>query len=59
MSAAVTVPPELLSEHLNARVYLMNLVSQARAHIGLEPLPPFALPEKEEPEPEVGAQPGA
>jgi 1-acyl-sn-glycerol-3-phosphate acyltransferase len=46
MSAAITVPPELLNEHLNTRVYLMNLVSDARQHLELEPLPAFKLPEK-------------
>jgi 1-acyl-sn-glycerol-3-phosphate acyltransferase len=48
VSAAVTVPPEVLEEHLRTRVHLMNLVSAARAHLGLTPLPPFALPEKAE-----------
>jgi 1-acyl-sn-glycerol-3-phosphate acyltransferase len=50
VAAATTVPPEVLEEHLRARIHLMNLVSEARKHIGLEPLPPFALPEKEEAE---------
>jgi 1-acyl-sn-glycerol-3-phosphate acyltransferase len=59
LSAAVTVPPEVLAEHLATRIHLMNLVSRARAHIGLEPLPPFKLPEKaeDESEPEVRSQP--
>jgi len=48
MSAAVNVPAELLEEHLNARIYLMNLVSNARIHLGMEALPVFALPEKAE-----------
>ncbi len=53
MAAAVVVPRELLVEHLAARIYLMNLVSQARTHIGLDPLPPFTLPEKTEEESEL------
>ena len=48
VSAAVTVPPEMLKEHLRTRTHLMNLVSEARKHLGLNPLPPFALPEKAE-----------
>lgn len=48
VSAPVVVPPGVLAEHLRARVFLMNLVSAARAHLGLEPLPPFALPDKDE-----------
>lgn len=43
MSAAVTIPPDELDEHLRTRLHLMNLVSAARAHLGLEPLPPFEL----------------
>jgi 1-acyl-sn-glycerol-3-phosphate acyltransferase len=46
VSAAVTVPAGLLEDHLRTRIHLMNLVSEARKHLGLEPLPPFALPEK-------------
>lgn len=46
VSVAVTIPPEMLEEHLRTRIHLMNLVSEARKHLGLEPLPPFALPEK-------------
>ena len=46
ISAAVIVPPEMLEEHLRTRIHLMNLVSEARKHLGLQPLPPFALPEK-------------
>lgn len=48
LSAAVTVPAEVLKEHLHSRTYLMDLVSAARKHLGLEPLPTFALPEKED-----------
>ncbi len=44
MSAAITIPPELLDEHLRTRIYLMNLVSEARRHLGLDPLPRFELP---------------
>jgi 1-acyl-sn-glycerol-3-phosphate acyltransferase len=61
MSVAAIVPPEVLEEHLRTRLHLMNLVSEARKHVGLEPLPPFALAEKED-EPEVPAsesEPGA
>ncbi len=48
MSASATVPAEVLTDHWPARVHLMNLVSAARAHAGLEPLPPFELPAKGE-----------
>jgi 1-acyl-sn-glycerol-3-phosphate acyltransferase len=44
MSAAAAVPAEHLEGHLDTRIYLMNLVSAARKHLGLEPLPPFDLP---------------
>jgi 1-acyl-sn-glycerol-3-phosphate acyltransferase len=43
MSAATTIPPEELDEHLRTRLYLMNLVSDARRHLGLDPLPRFEL----------------
>jgi 1-acyl-sn-glycerol-3-phosphate acyltransferase len=46
MSAVTTVPPEVLAEHLHTRIHLMNLVSDARKHLGLESLPPFKLPAK-------------
>jgi 1-acyl-sn-glycerol-3-phosphate acyltransferase len=53
MSAAVTIPPEELDEHLRTRLHLMNLVSEARKHLGLEPLPRFELLAKaDEPEDE-------
>jgi 1-acyl-sn-glycerol-3-phosphate acyltransferase len=53
VSDAATVPPELLADHLRTRVHLMNLVSQARVHLGLEPLPAFTLADKhDEPEAE-------
>ena len=48
VSAAVVVPPELLADHLDTRVYLMNLVLRAREHLGLEPLPPYLLPDRSE-----------
>ena len=46
LSAAVCVPPDVLAEHLRTRTHLMNLVSAARAHLELDPLPPFELPAK-------------
>lgn len=46
MSASATVPAEVLADHWPTRVHLMNLVSAARAHAGVEPLPPFELPAK-------------
>jgi 1-acyl-sn-glycerol-3-phosphate acyltransferase len=49
VSAAVAVPADVLQGHLKTRIHLMNLVSEARKHLGLEPLPPFTLlPEKAE-----------
>ncbi|HEY1187851.1 MAG TPA: lysophospholipid acyltransferase family protein [Gemmata sp.] len=57
LSAGVTVPSEVLDGHLPTRTHLMNLVSGARTHWGLEPLPRFELPTKAEEaaEPEEGA----
>lgn len=55
MSAAVAVPADVLDEHLRTRTHLMNLVSAARAHVGLDPLPPFELPTKAEDDGERGA----
>jgi 1-acyl-sn-glycerol-3-phosphate acyltransferase len=46
MSDAATIPPEVLTEHMPTRIYLMNLVAAAREHLGLPPLPPFELPAK-------------
>jgi 1-acyl-sn-glycerol-3-phosphate acyltransferase len=46
MSASATVPAEVLADHWPTRIHLMNLVSAARAHAGVEPLPPFELPAK-------------
>lgn len=43
---AAVVPAEVLADHWQTRLHLMNLVSAARAHAGLEPLPPFELPAK-------------
>jgi 1-acyl-sn-glycerol-3-phosphate acyltransferase len=51
MSAAVTVPMEMLNHHLKTRIHLMNLVSQARTHVKMEPLPEFTLPAHEHHEP--------
>jgi 1-acyl-sn-glycerol-3-phosphate acyltransferase len=48
VSAPVTVPAEVLVDHLRTRIHLMNLVAQARAHLGLPPLPPFELHAKED-----------
>jgi 1-acyl-sn-glycerol-3-phosphate acyltransferase len=48
VSAATKIPPDVLAEHLRTRIHLMNLVIAARAHLGLDLLPPFALPEKAE-----------
>lgn len=44
MSAPETVPPEVLAEHLPTRVYLMNKVLEARAHLGLPAIPRVELP---------------
>ncbi len=44
VSAAAVATPDVLEEHLRTRTHLMNLVSDARKHLGLAPLPPFALP---------------
>jgi 1-acyl-sn-glycerol-3-phosphate acyltransferase len=46
VSAAAAVPAAELAEHLPARVYLMNLVAAARAHLGLPPLEVYALAAK-------------
>jgi 1-acyl-sn-glycerol-3-phosphate acyltransferase len=48
VSAPVTIPAEVLADHLPTRIYLMNLVLAARAHLGLPALPPFELPAKED-----------
>jgi 1-acyl-sn-glycerol-3-phosphate acyltransferase len=41
VSTATTVPPDVLSDHLHTRVYLMNLTEAARTCLGLSELPPF------------------
>ena len=48
MSSPVTIPPEVLTDHMTARIYLMNLVLAARTHLELPPLPPFELFAKED-----------
>jgi hypothetical protein len=45
ISSPRRVSAGLLAEHLRTRIFLMNLVSDARRHLGLEPLPPFSLPD--------------
>ena len=46
VSEGVTVPADVREDHLRTRLYLMNLVLAARAHLGLPPLSPFELPAK-------------
>jgi hypothetical protein len=48
VSAPVTIPAAVLGDHLPTRIYLMNLVLAARAHLELPPLPPFELLTKED-----------
>jgi 1-acyl-sn-glycerol-3-phosphate acyltransferase len=48
VAAAVTVPEDVLQEHLRTRVHLMNLSSAAREFLGLATLPPFEVPSKNE-----------
>jgi 1-acyl-sn-glycerol-3-phosphate acyltransferase len=43
ISTPATIPSELLTEHMSARLYLMNLVGAARKNLGLSPLPAFEL----------------
>lgn len=43
LSSPFTVPFPLLENHLHTRVFLMNAVSGARRHLGLESLPEFTL----------------
>lgn len=52
MSTPETVPTEVLGEHLTTRVYLMNKVLDARAHLGLPPLPRVELPKQQDEEEE-------
>jgi 1-acyl-sn-glycerol-3-phosphate acyltransferase len=40
----VTIPPEVLQNHLVTRIHLMNLVAAARLHQGLPSLPLATLP---------------
>lgn len=44
MAAPEVVPAEILADQMRTRFHLMNMVSAARAHVGLEPLPPFEVP---------------
>lgn len=53
ISAPITIPPEELDEHLRTRIHLMNLVLEAREHLGLSTLPPFELAPKEDAEADV------
>jgi len=48
MSAPFTVPAPILENHWQTRVFLMNAVSAARVDLGLEPLPEFTVPKKED-----------
>jgi 1-acyl-sn-glycerol-3-phosphate acyltransferase len=54
MSEPIRVPGDAIERHLATRIYLMNEVSAARRHLGLEPLPKFDLPAKDD-EPEQPA----
>lgn len=54
MSEPIVIPKDVLGHHLKTRIHLMNEVSKARAHLGLEPLPTFDLPAKDD-EPEQPA----
>jgi 1-acyl-sn-glycerol-3-phosphate acyltransferase len=47
MSAPQVVPADMLEEHLTARLYLMNRVSDARKLLGLQPLEHIALPSED------------
>lgn len=48
MSAPFTVPEEILENLWTTRIHLMNAVSHARTHVGLEPLPEFTMPQQAE-----------
>jgi 1-acyl-sn-glycerol-3-phosphate acyltransferase len=52
VSARVTVPVQVLADHLPTRFHLMNLVGAARAHLALPELPRFEMPTKEEEKPD-------
>ncbi len=54
ISEPIRVPKEAIERHLATRIFLMNEVSAARRHVGLEPLPTFELPAKDD-EPEQPA----
>jgi 1-acyl-sn-glycerol-3-phosphate acyltransferase len=43
---ATIIPAEVLTDHMQTRYNLMNLVSAARLELGLAPLPTFELPLK-------------
>jgi 1-acyl-sn-glycerol-3-phosphate acyltransferase len=43
VSPAITIPRERLTDHMQTRFYLMNLVGAARKHLGLITLPTFEL----------------
>lgn len=57
VNAPEVVPADVLADPLRTRLYLMNRVSAARAHIGLDPLPPFTRPAGGEAEPAQSEQP--
>ncbi len=44
VSEPVTVSDRVLADQLRTRLHLMDLVSAARTHAGLQPLPKFELP---------------
>jgi hypothetical protein len=46
LSEPVAVKPEVLANHLQTRLALMNMVLAARGHLGLPPLPGVELPAK-------------
>ncbi len=46
ISAPVLLPAEVLTDNLPTRIFLMNLVAQARLHLGLPALAPFELPHR-------------
>jgi len=46
----VMIPPDVMENHLRARVFLMNEVIAARKLLSLPELPRFELPEKDEEE---------
>lgn len=56
VNAPEVVPADVLADPMRTRLYLMNRVSAARAHIGLEPLPTFTLPAGGEAEPAQSEQ---